>query len=410
MKAGLFLRGMCMGIADIIPGVSGGTMALVLGIYGQFIAAVKSLNLRPVLALCRWAAKGFKAEGKAQFLTACETVHWRFLLPLVSGIALAMGVGSVIIPRLMDDHPAEMRGLFFGLILASVGVPLKMMPRHRRQDLVLGLTSSLLFLGLGYLVTDPNRQVDTVSNWRVLHSEEPTELKDICRRGPSAASSAEVYWAERNEALRAAIARTEPVLAAELEAHRPGQTLASDKDARKDLARPYDALVVPAGTPVALPRPSYLFILCAGTIAICAMVLPGISGSFILLILGCYYFVLNAVKGSLGSLVHLRWPGDGLLYVILFALGCLIGLAAFSRVLNWLLRRLPAPTMGALVGLMLGCLRGVWPWRQVTTTEVSNILPPGAEAWPAALIAVLGMAIALTIEYLGARRAPAAED
>ena len=88
---GLVTKGICMGLADIVPGVSGGTMALTLGIYREFIDGVKSLNPRPLLALVRWALSGFSAERRADLRTAVDTVHWRFLLPLVSGIAVAMG-------------------------------------------------------------------------------------------------------------------------------------------------------------------------------------------------------------------------------------------------------------------------------------------------------------------------------
>ncbi len=408
MKVSLFIRGLCMGIADIIPGVSGGTMALVLGIYTQFIAAVKSLNLRPVGALLRWVFSGFATAEKEALVRARDSVHWRFLLPLGAGIAAAMGLGSIFIPRLMDQYPSEMRGLFFGLILASVGVPLKMMPRRSRRDLLVGFGTALLFLALGYLVTDPNRKIDTTSDWKSLRADEAVPLKELCRRGPSAASSADVYWADENGALRVAHLAANPQEAARLGALQAAERapIAADKRAQKARAHHYDEIVVPAGTTVSVPRPARGFILLAGAIAICAMILPGISGSFILLILGCYYFVLNAVKGSLAALVRFSSPGDGPVYVLLFACGCLLGLALFSRVLNWLLRRLPTPTMGALAGLMVGCLRGVWPWRETGPDGLQNVLPAEAAGlWPAAAIALLGMAIALGIEFLGSNRA-----
>jgi len=129
----------------------------------------------------------------------------------------------------------------------------------------------------------------------------------------------------------------------------------------------------------------------------------------LLLILGCYYFVLNAVKGTIGGLLHLQVHAAPLISVSLFALGCLTGLVGFSRVLSYLLREHPTPTFGALIGLMIGGLRGVWPWRFISSTgDLINQVPEtlGNDNWQALLALVIGIAIALSLESLGARTTP----
>src|SRR5690606_27607896 len=126
---------------------------------------------------------------------------------------------------------------------------------------------------------------------------------------------------------------------------------------------PYDEVIVPAGTPVRVPRPELWFVFVSGLIAICAMILPGISGSYLLLILGNYFFILNALKGFLKTAASLQLPLNQGAYVVVFCLGCGIGLLGFARVLSYLLREHAVPTLGVLVGLMIGCLRGIWPFR-----------------------------------------------
>ncbi|MFW6054002.1 MAG: DUF368 domain-containing protein [Persicimonas sp.] len=122
----LFLKGMCMGLADIVPGVSGGTMALILGIYTQFIDALKSLHLYWVGPLWRWVARGRKKEDWRAFVEEVGTMNLAFLVTLGVGIFTAIIIGSLVIPTLMEDYPVQMRAFFFGLIVASVWVPLKM--------------------------------------------------------------------------------------------------------------------------------------------------------------------------------------------------------------------------------------------------------------------------------------------
>ena len=411
MKFHLFVKGMCMGIADVIPGVSGGTLALVLGIYSQFVQALRSLNPKPLIAAFSWfLAPRSKAKKKA-FTEALRTVDFLFLIPLGLGIFSALVLGSLIIPRLLDDYPEIMRGLFFGLILASIGVPLKMTPKDKAAKLGGPALTLAFFLVFGYLVTDPNRSLNIADEWTVIEasSDGPISLKDLSRQGPSALGCAALYWSDQNQALRQAFALDNPQQAAKLADFHAGQTAlnATDKHGMKVRSSHYNDLEVPPGTSLRVPRPTYLFVFLAGVIAISAMVLPGISGSFILLILGCYYFVLGSAKGSLSLLVRAEFPGAPLYYLICFAAGCLLGLMSFSRVLSFLLTKFPTQTMAALVGLMVGCLRGIWPWRQEESNgDLVNVLPDDfiETAWPALVAMVIGVAMALALERLGRRK------
>jgi len=409
-RLGLFVKGLCMGIADVIPGVSGGTMALILGIYRPFIEAIKSVNPRPIGPLLRWAGSGFKADRRAPFVEALGTIHLGFLIPLVLGIGIAIGVGSAVIPSLLERFPELMRGLFFGLILASVYVPYRLMPKDNRTGILIA-TAIAVVTGIGgYAVTDPNLIVNTTSEWvavEVPKTDEAMTLKEAIRRGPSSMTAEQVYWAEPNAGLRGAIAQSAPETAKKLdEAHQAATgVVVTDKSAAKERELPYNDVVVPAGTVIQVPRPSFLFIFFAGAIAICAMVLPGISGSFILLILNCYYFILNALKGTARQLLSGEVPVDSLVYIALFLSGLMVGILSFSRLLSWLLHRHPAPTMGALIGLMLGCLRGIWPYQQTIDGQLVNLVPSqwGTMEIGAVVAAALGIGIVVALTKIGDR-------
>lgn len=406
-ELGIALKGVCMGVADVIPGVSGGTLALILGIYQQFIDAVKSISPRPILPLFRWVLSGFKPPQKAVFLEALAKIHLRFLVPLGLGIGVAMVIGAKVIPELMESYPATMRGLFFGLIVASVAVPIKLMPR--RDPVSIGVAAVLaLACGVaGYSLTDPNAIVDTTSEWVEVHVDQAQTLEHALRRGPSSLTANQVYWSAQNGSLRSSYAGAEPESARLLaESHAAeGAVVATDKKAMKAVSEPYNELMVPVGTVIHVPRPSHWFVMLAGAIAICAMVLPGISGSFLLLILGVYYFILNAAKSIPMLLATGTFPTQALLYVACMVTGIAVGLLSFARVMSFLLRKFPTATMGALVGLMVGCLRAIWPYQTQVDGAIVNYMPAvwgSAELIPLAAVAV-GIVTVVVLQLVGAR-------
>jgi len=271
-----FLRGFVMGAADVVPGVSGGTVALVFAIYHRLIEAVRTGST----ALGRFLKLDLRGG-----IESLRSVEWSFFLPLVVGIGAAVVVMSGVIESALTDYPVEMAGLFLGLVAGSVVVAWQLL---ERRDLA----------RLGVLVA-----VGAVT-WVVLG----------LREGTSDASVSQV----------------------------------SD--------------------------PALWTYFAAGAVAICAMILPGISGSFILVMLGMYGPVLAAVNDR------------NLLPVALVALGCVVGLALFSQVLHWALAEHYDSMMAAMIGLMLGSLRVLWPWPAgLDSTAIGA--PTDPWVWPTVLAA-----------------------
>lgn len=267
---GLLLRGAAMGMADVIPGVSGGTVALVVGIYGRLVDAIRSFD----------ADAGRLLLGR-RFAEARDRVAWRFLLLLLTGIAtgIVFCVKVVRLPQLLETHREQVYGLFFGLIAGSVVL-------LGRDVLRAGFTGARLLAALGGLAA---------------------------------------------------------------------------------------GLVIVTLSPGETPETPWFVFLC-GVVAICAMILPGISGSFILLILRKYAYVMNAVD----QVIH---PTSGLMAdrvaplvqtVIPFGLGCVVGIAAFSRLLGWVLSRAEQATLAAMTGLLAGSLWVVWPFQRLTIEVVRD--------------------------------------
>ncbi|RAL21635.1 hypothetical protein DL240_12315 [Lujinxingia litoralis] len=391
----LYLKGVCMGVADIIPGVSGGTLALILGIYTELVNTIRGLNLAWVAPLWRWLSGGRKDEDRRELIRALERLNLPFLMVLGAGIATAIVVGGLILPGLLERYPEVMRALFFGLILASVPVPFKMIEFRSGAMRAVAAVAVVVGVAVGWVLTNPSTTVEAGLTWKEMESQEQT-MRDVVREGPSAWAAEQVYWAPQNEALRLAMDSAYPEL--ELEPPQPGA--ARDKDAIKARSEVYEELTIPAGTPVQVPQPAPWYIFVVGMIAICAMILPGISGSYLLLILGGYFFVLNALKGVITGLASGSLPLSAGLYVGLFMAGAAIGILSFARVLSWLLERWPVPTLGVLVGLMVGCLRGIWPFQGMEEGSVINVLPP---AFDATVVASLGAAIvgAVLVTVLG---------
>lgn len=399
----LFVKGLCIGFTDVVPGVSGGTLALILGVYQELVDTIRGLNLRFVPLAFRYLKTRDDASKRAliESLTAMNVL---FLFTLVSGIGFAIAIGSMVIPTLMENYPVQMRAFFCGLIIASATVPYRMLGKNADKRIVAGTIA--LGVVLGYLATDPRNTFELSREWHEVVSEGES-LKEIMRRGPSATGGAEVFWAAENEALRQAVAQATPEKFAELERIHRGEhhLLATDKDGAKSRSAPYEEVAVPDGTVVKVPRPTMWFVFLSGAIAICAMILPGISGSYVLLIFGNYFFVLNAVKGTLTTLATGTIPWTPLLFVILFCVGCAVGIRLFSHVLSYLLRERAVPTLGLLIGLMVGCLRGIWPFQVVIEGAVTNVAPTAQDPLGVAVaMFVIGIIIVLVFSRLGRRK------
>jgi len=292
----LSLKGLCMGSADVIPGVSGGTIALITGIYEELLLALKSID-------ATWVKKILNLDLRG----ALAHVHVRFLLSLFVGIGIAIISLAQLMNYLLHHYPVFTWSFFFGLIAASILVVSRQM-----------------------------------GNW-------------TGRAGISFVA---------------------------------GTVVAA-----------FIVNLIPVATPDAL-----WFIFLCGVIAICAMILPGISGAFILLILGKYEFITATLKNP--------FLPQHLVIIIVFCLGCLIGLLSFSRLLNYLLKNSHHLTMAFLTGLMVGSMPKIWPWKEILETKMnrgkahviwgSNIMPEtiNTEVLIALGLVIIGFIIVLIIERL----------
>ena len=381
-SAGLFVRGLAMGAADVVPGVSGGTIAFITGIYERFVAALKSLSPRPLIDLLR--AK--PDQARASFVR----IHWATLLPLFAGIVVAIVGLSGLILGLMESSPGPTYALFFGLIAASAWLPIARIKKFAAPHAVaIALASVGAFFIVG-LTSDPPPMVRTASPDNASHAL-------VLGKVRSAADTKLIQLAEPGETLvlfdpkgliEEAPERTRLL--------RTDEELAAFVDLNTDLA-----IIEPESTPLA-------YVLVCGVIAISAMILPGLSGSFLLLLLGAYHVVFGALHRVVDALKELagkqpdaltalsaRTTTDDALLVTVFLVGVVLGLALFSRVVSFLFERAHDVTMAALTGLMIGALR--LPAMQVMGD------PDRAAAgryWPVVVIvALLGAGIVLGLHY-----------
>jgi putative membrane protein len=287
----LFLKGFCMGASDVVPGVSGGTMALILGVYEELIASLKAFDARFVRLLLG-----------AKLRRAMQSVPLGFLLPLGVGILTAIFTLAGGLSWLLNHYPLLIWSFFFGLILASA-----ILVARRIDHWNLFTFVALCVAALGaYLLVG----------------------------------------------------------------------------------------LVPVKTPETLP-----FIFICGAIAICAMILPGISGSFILVLLGKYHYILDAVSRL------------DLTVLVVFTAGTATGIMLFVRLLNWLLQHFHQITLAALTGLMIGSLRKIWPWKSwIASTDghagaFVNTLPHAftPDVGAAIGLIVLGIVAVLVLQRLAQR-------
>ncbi len=299
-----------MGIAEVIPGVSGGTIAFITGIYERLLNAIKAI-LGPTIF------NAFRSGGLAAVWLAVDGTFMFFLLV---GMTTGVVTGVLGVSHLMEHYPQLLWSFFFGLIVASA----ILISRHVQQWNITAVLMLLLGTALAYYIT-----VATPSQ------------------------GIEALW----------------------------------------------------------------FVFISGAIAISALMLPGISGSFVLLLMGMYTTVIGSVKNVLQ-----HFDTKSLVVMVVFALGCLLGLGTFSRVLTWMFRKYHTQTMAILTGFMIGSLNKIWPWRNVLSYRTNSsgervpfleksVLPGQFEGEPmiigVLICMVIGFATGLLIEKLGTKKAAA---
>ena len=296
----VYFKGVAMGVVDIIPGVSGGTIAFITGIYERLIGAIKSINF-----------KNLKLFFTGNFKEFWKNIDATFLLCLVLGIATGFLSLVHAITYLLENQPVLIWAFFFGLVLASTLFVGKTVKWNWKT-----VFAFLLFAVVSFFITSPEN------------------------------------------------------------------------------------------TPIATSS-SYWFIFLCGAIAICVMILPAVSGAFILVLLGQYHFILNAVK-TLDMLI-----------ILTFLSGALIGIISFSNVLSWLLKNFKMITLASLTGFMFGSLNKIWPWKETLSTYINksgieqaltekNISPAkfeqltgnSSQLFSVILLIVIGFSLVFVIEFI----------
>ena len=302
----LTARGLGMGAADVIPGVSGGTIAFITGIYEELINSIKSVNKDFFRILF---SKGIPGAWKH--------INGNFLLAVLSGILISIFSLARLITWLLEVYPKLVWAFFFGLIIASA-------------------------LHVGKKVSEWNAGIIATM----------------------IAGTAVAAW-------------------------------------------------ITIATPATTPE-TWWFVFLSGSIAIVAMILPGISGSFILLLLGKYEYMLTAVRDL------------DIATIIIFAIGCMIGIVSFSNVISWLFKKFPNGTLALLTGFMLGSLNKLWPWKEIITYRISSsgekvplleksispmkyesITGQDALLWQVIVFMAIGFLLIFTFDLIAARKAKA---
>ena len=285
------VKGACMGAADVIPGVSGGTIAFIMGIYDEFVGSIARIDATAVKMLFTGRIRDF-----------WKHINGTFLVSLVLGIGVSVVALAGLMQTLLSNFPIQTWAFFFGLIVASSIFILRGISGWKAGDLG--------FLALGLVL---GVVVCTLS---------PTQTPDA-------------LW----------------------------------------------------------------FIFLSGALAICAMILPGISGSFILLILGKYQFIMGCISDLVVGVDFER----NLLILGVFMVGAVVGILGFSKFLHWLLARWHRTTLIVLAGFIIGSLVKVWPWSNAEAME--QVSRCGGYLWGWALLfAVIGFSLVTVIEIVGRQR------
>ncbi len=309
------LKGLAMGAADVVPGVSGGTIAFIAGIYEELIETIDKLDLG--------IFKVWKNEG---FSKVADTYNLKFLGALFLGIVISILSLAKLITYLLEYHPLLLWGFFFGLIVASIVYIGNQITNYSLGVFIAGIIG----IAVSYYIT---------------------------------------------------------------------------------IAEPLST------------NASYWFLFLSGFVAIIAMILPGISGSFILLLLGSYSIVLGTVRNFIESIINLDWPAlkDSLIKLSLFIVGCVIGLKAFSKVLTYLFKNFQNLTLALLTGFMIGALNKVWPWKEIISYRTNShgnevplleksILPQNYDGEPQVILVIVLMVIGFLTIFLLERFAKAKNE
>lgn len=409
-----------MGVADVIPGVSGGTLALILGIYERFIGAISCIGpglIKAIFTKEFWrrlaaGAKSPGAEGEDEVGQYASNVL--FLGFLALGIVAAILVGARFIPSLLDHYPAQMKGLFLGLVTASVVIPYHHMRQNKRpstHQFHLGLSVAFAvatFFIVGMPINHANNAKTQVVLTLAQPAAAPIKLSVqntlfMTANNGGEDEKREVVFAPATDITLPAGQRSYTIGVQARMMGEVGNVAAGTIAVIKADALPDGTTVSNAAPATGGQNPALWFIFIAGFIAISAMVLPGISGSFLLLVFGLYHFITFNIRAA----VYDR-ESEALVYVGVFALAMASGILLFSRFLNWLLKNYHDPTMAALAGIMVGSLRKLWPFTETTADgNVANVLPGTMDSTVivSAVLCIVGAVAVTMLERYGRKAA-----
>ena len=295
----LIVKGFFIGLANIIPGVSGGTFALILGIYERLIRALHNIGAKTVQKLL--SAATLKKTAISDAVLELRRIDFGFLILLGVGAVIAVVASSKLMVYLLNEQHDPTYGFFSGLILASIAIPARLLKGFGWKELIALIAAASLTIGLSMNVGEKNLEKQKY--------KESLEAKESSEHIPS------------------------------------------------------DEAVI---NRLSVGKLAYLF-LC-GAFATSAMILPGISGAFVLLLFGSYFDILTAINNR------------DLIVLLIFAAGCGIGLLAFTRLLNYVFDRFYDITISFLIGLMVGSLYGLWPFRNYEIVggeriDLAHIIP-----------------------------------
>ncbi len=432
------ISGFAIGIANVIPGVSGGTFALILGIYDEFIGAFDGIS-KWVTSFIRFLA-GFKKENWEKHRQITKSINWLWILLLFIGILSAILATSRVITFLLIRFPAQTYGLFFGLILASVVVPWSKMEKKGIPEFIALIIAFVLlfwFSGLniktdyinpemtyeksdnayklswedtsdGYLyeIFRSDTESDNINDYTKINTikdntyedtnieqdkeyyykirtivpielqkrmENKNEIKLVWKRTHNA-TEYHIFRSNKNsdnllkDYVKIKITKgksysEEDAQVNNIDLENNTEYLYYEDDDKIDTKTTYYYKIRAVSS-----EPNIFYVIFASAISAAAMILPGLSGAFLLLMFGVY----GHIFGSFSTLI--TDPLNSIGPIIIYAFGMVIGLLAFSRMLKLLLKKYHSITMGFLIGLMLGSLRKIYPFLDLKNTV------PGTEA------------------------------
>lgn len=369
-----------MGAADIIPGVSGGTIALISGIYEHLINAISQINIYHVFAALKLPVYFWNAEKRKENLNTLLEVQWGFLLSLILGIATGIGTMMGVIPAIMDAYPFYTYSFFFGLIVVSLTIPYRHMNHNVPEIALLVIFSIVTYFIVGYssvsgatikftvknksgeIIGTHSLKTDNNGRFEISVPSDITDRNGIVEGDVISPDGRNVgsfnLVANTNAGSHSPLFSATDTLSENSIYIRKTKVVKTDNSAELWIKGVY-TIEGDDNIP---------FLFFSGFVAISAMILPGISGAYILVLLGEYRHVLESghkvLYGVFGALTGHGLPDSfmsDLTVLLVIGLGILVGIFSFVRILKYLLANHHSLTMAALTGIMAGSLRKIWP-------------------------------------------------